>query len=324
MKFGLDDVLAARERLKDIVSPTPLLPLRHHRASSEIFLKLENLQPLGSFKIRGAMNAIRSIQPERIGGGVWTASAGNFGQGLAYAAQRLDIRMAAVVPANAAESKLQRMRELGADVRVVPFEEWWSVLTTGSHSSLSGTFISPFADANVMAGNGTIALEILEQLPDVDAVLVPYGGGGLICGIGVAMNASKSNVQIIATETEASPQVFEALAAHEPVKIQRQPSFIDGMGGNGVFPEMWPLVEKIVSRSIVVSVADVAACVRTLALDAKVIAEGAGAAPVAAALSGQLRDAAKIVCIVSGGNIDAGVLAEIISTTSERSSREPA
>jgi threonine dehydratase len=322
IKFGLDDVLAARERLKDIIVPTPLLPLRHHSADREIFLKLENLQPLGSFKIRGAMNAIRSIQPERIGGGVWTASAGNFGQGLAYAAQRLAVPMAAIVPSNAAESKIQRMRELGADVRVVPFEEWWSVLVTGSHPAMSGTFISPFADANVMAGNGTIALEILEQLPDIDAVLVPYGGGGLICGIGVTMRESKSNVQIIAAETEASPQVREALAAHEPVKIQRQASFIDGMGGNGVFPEMWPLVEKTVTRSVVVSVADVAACVRMLALDAKVIAEGAGAAPVAAALSGQLPEATKIVCIVSGGNIDAGVLAEIISTAPKTPRRD--
>jgi threonine dehydratase len=312
-KFGLDDVLAARERLKDIIVPTPLLPLRHHRAGNEIFLKLENLQPLGSFKIRGAMNAIRSIQPDRIGAGVWTASAGNFGQGLAYAAQSLDVPMAAVVPSNAAESKIQRMRELGAEVRLVPFEEWWSVLVTRSHPSVSGAFIHPFADANVMAGNGTIALEILEQIPDVDAVLVPYGGGGLICGIGVAMKESKRNVQIIATETDASPQVREALAAHEPVKIQRLPSFIDGMGGNGVFPEMWPLVEKIVTRSIVVSVADVAAFVRTLALDAKVIAEGAGAAPVAAALSGQLPKDAKVVCIVSGGNIDSAVLAEILT-----------
>jgi threonine dehydratase len=311
--FGLNDVLAARERLKDIIVPTPLLPLRHHRAGSEIFLKLENLQPLGSFKIRGAMNAIRSIEPEKIGGGVWTASAGNFGQGLAYAAQRLGVPMAAVVPSNAVESKIQRMRELGAEVRVVSFEEWWSVLVTQSHPAMNGAFIHPFADPNVMAGNGTIALEILEQLPDVDTVLVPYGGGGLICGIGVAMNASKSNVQIIATETEASPQVYEALAAHEPVKIQRLPSFIDGMGGNGVFPEMWPLVEKLVTRSIVVSVADVAECVRALALDAKVIAEGAGAAPVAAALSGQLPEAAKIVCVVSGGNIDSAVLAEIIA-----------
>ena len=305
----LDDIRRARDRIADSVIRTPLVRLNVD--DTEIFLKLENLQPIGSFKLRGAGNAIAMATPDQLEKGVYTASAGNMAQGVAWHARRLGIPCTVIVPDHAPETKLAAITRLGAKFIKVPFDEWWRVIVTRQYAGLEGLFVHPVSDAAVIAGNGTIGLEILEDLPDVDTILVPYGGGGLSCGIAVAIRALKPEVKVYACEVETAAVFAAALAAGGPVTIDYTPSFVDGIGSRGVLEEMWPLAQSLLDGSIVMSVSDVAEAVRTLAERNRVIAEGAGATPVAAALSDRMKDGGKIACVVSGGNIDFDKLTKI-------------
>lgn len=307
---SLDDIRAARARIADFVVRTPLLRLNVD--DTDIYLKLENLQPIGSFKLRGAGNAISLASPDQLAKGVFTASAGNMAQGVAWHARRLGIPCTVVVPDHAPETKLAAITRLGGKFIKVPFDEWWQVLVTRKFSGLDGFFIHPVSDPAVMAGNGTIGLEILEDLPDVDTILVPYGGGGLSCGIATAVRALKPGTRIFACEVETSAAFAAALQAGAITKIDYKPSFVDGIGSGSVLAEMWPLAQSLLDGSLVMSLADVAGAVRTLAERNRVIAEGAGATPVAAALAGKGgTDRGKIVCVVSGGNIDLEKLSRI-------------
>ena len=253
--------------------------------------------------------------PETLARGVWTASAGNMAQGLAWEARRRGIACTVVVPEAAPSTKLAAIERLGARIVKVPFEEWWQILVDRGRPGMEGLFIHPTADADIAAGNGTIGLEILEDLPDVDAVLVPWGGGGLSCGIGSALRGSGSAARVFACEVETAAPLAASLAAGRPTTIDYTASFVDGIGGRSVFPEMWPLATSILSGSLVVTIAEAAAAIRHLATRARVVAEGAGAAPVAAAMSDRA-PSGKIACIVSGGNIDAAVLARILNGAS--------
>ena len=299
--ISLADVRAARERIADSVIRTPLVRLNVD--DSEIFLKLENLQPIGSFKLRGAGNAIALANPQQLAKGVYTASAGNMAQGVAWHARRLGIPCTVVAPDHAPETKLAAIARLGGKVIKVPFADWWQVLVTRQYPGLDGFFIHPVSDPAVMAGNGTIGLEILEDLPDVDTILVPYGGGGLSCGIATAVRALKPATKVFACEVEMSAAFAAALAAGKPTKIDYKASFVDGIGSGSVLEEMWPIAKSLLDGSLVMSLADVAEAVRTLAERNRVIAEGAGATPVAAALGGKAGKG-RIACVVSGGNID--------------------
>ena len=305
----LDDIRRARDRIADSVIRTPLVRLNVD--DTEIFLKLETLQPIGSFKLRGAGNAIAMATPEQLEKGVYTASAGNMAQGVAWHARRLGIPCTVIVPDHAPETKLAAITRLGGKFIKVPFDEWWRVIVTRQYADLEGLFVHPVSDAAVIAGNGTIGLEILEDLPDVDTILVPYGGGGLSCGIAVAIRALKPEVKVYGCEVETAAVLAAALAAGGPVTIDYTPSFVDGIGSRGVLEEMWPLAQSLLDGSIVMSVSDVAEAVRTLAERNRVIAEGAGATPVAAALSDRMKGSGKIACVVSGGNIDFGKLVKI-------------
>jgi threonine dehydratase len=277
----------------------------------DIYLKLENLQPIGSFKLRGAGNAIATANPVELAKGVFTASAGNMAQGVAWHARRLGIPCTVVVPDHAPETKLDAITRLGAKFIKVPFDEWWQVLVTRQFAGLDGFFIHSVSDPAVIAGNGTIGLEIFEDLPDVDTILVPYGGGGLSCGIASAMRELKPSVKVFACEVETSAAFAAALAAGEPTRIEYKPSFVDGIGSGSVLAEMWPLAQSLLAGSHVVSLAQVASAVRLLAERNRVIAEGAGGCPVAAALAGHARG--KTVCVVSGGNIDVEKLGKIFN-----------
>ncbi|HTQ78901.1 MAG TPA: threonine/serine dehydratase [Thermoanaerobaculia bacterium] len=308
---SLEDVRAARERLAGTVLRTPLVRLNVD-GPAEIYLKLENLQPIGSFKLRGAVNAMRLAGPLRLAGGVYTASAGNMAQGVAWSARQFGVPATVVVPEHAPETKLAAIARLGGRAVKVPFEEWWQVLTQHGAPGFSGLFIHPVADAAVMAGNGTIGLEILEDLPDVDTVLVPFGGGGLASGIAVAVRALRPEAKVIACEVETAAPLTAALAAAAPATVDYQPSFVDGIGGKRVLDEMWPIVHRLLSGTRVVPLAAVAEAVQLLAERHRVITEGAGATPVAAALSGQ-DVGRKVVCVVSGGNIDVTKLATILA-----------
>jgi threonine dehydratase len=308
----LAEVRAARDRLARVAARTPLLRLAVDDAPGEVYLKLENLQPIGSFKLRGAGNAMALAGAERLRDGVYTASAGNMAQGVAWCARRLGVRATAIVPEHAPQAKLAAVARLGGEVEKVPFDAWWQMLVDHGQAGRRGVFIHPVCDRDVMAGNGTIGLEILEDLPDVDVVLVPYGGGGLSCGIASALRGSGSRARVLACEVETAAPLGAALAAGHPVPTSYTPSFVDGIGGKSVLAEMWPLASRLLDGALALSLADVAAAVRLLAERAHVVAEGAGAAPVAAALSGRA-GRGKAVCVVSGGNIDAAVLARILS-----------
>jgi len=305
------DIRAARERLAGAVVRTPLVRLNAEGAAAEVWLKLENLQPIGSFKLRGAANAMRLAGAEKLRGGVYTASAGNMAQGVAWSARELGVPAAVVVPEHAPATKLAAIERLGSQVVKVPWERWWQVIEEHSFPGLGGLFIHPVADRAVMAGNGTIGLEILEDLPDVDTVLVPFGGGGLSCGIAVALAALRPEARVFGCEVETATPLTASLAAGSVQTVEYRPSFVDGIGGKSLLPEMWPIASALLAGARVVSLEAVAAAVRLLAERHRVIAEGAGAASVAAALAG-VPGARKVVCIVSGGNLDAAKLCAIL------------
>lgn len=312
----LEEIRAARRRIMGTVLRTPLVRL-YVDAATEIWLKLECLQPIGSFKLRGATNAMKKIEeesPERLANGVYTASAGNMAQGVAWGARSLGIPCTVVVPDTAPATKLAAVERLGARIDKRPFDAWWRVISEHGDPTMAGTFIHPFADADVMAGNGTIALEILEDLPNAGAVLVPYGGGGLACGIAAGARAAwrERPPRVFACEVESASPFDTALRAGAPTPGTYAASFVDGIGSKRVADEMWPLARTLLDGSIVVPVRAVADAVRLLVERARVVAEGAGAAAVAAALSGESPNG-PIVCVVSGGNIDTAKLARILA-----------
>ena len=305
-------VMAARENIRGVAIRTPLLKLHSELQGMNIFLKLENLQPWGSFKIRPALNALKSMDLQQLRRGVLTASSGNFGQGLAYAARRIGIPATLVVPDAAAEIKVNALIELGAKVIRLPFDEWWTVLTSRRCAGEKGVFIHPVAEAPVLAGNATIGAEILEDLPGCDAVVVPFGGGGLICGIGSVMRRLKPAVRMVVVESEAAQPAAAAIKNGRPVPVPHLQSFVDGMGSTTVLQEMWPLLRQVADQTACVSFVQIADAIRLLAARHHVIAEAAGAASLAAAVAG-LAGKGNIVCIISGGNMDAEKLGAILN-----------
>jgi threonine dehydratase len=311
--IALAEIEAARARIADVAVRTPLVPLRADGvpADTEIYLKLETLQPIGSFKIRGATNAVRLAPPQARARGLVTASAGNMAQGVAWAGRELGLPVTIAVPEHAPEAKLAAIERLGGNVLKVPYEDWWQAIVTSRVDGVDGLFVHPVQDEGVMAGNGTIGLEILDDLPDPDAVVIPYGGGGLTVGIASAIRALKPNTRIYTAEPSTGAALAAALAAGEPTDVDYTPSFVDGSGSRRVLDTMWPRVRPLVDDALSVPIADAAAAVRTLAGHARVIAEGAGALATAAALSGRA-GTGKVVCIVSGGNIDLAKLAGIL------------
>jgi threonine dehydratase len=302
----LEEIRRAQEVLAGTVLRTPLV-----RLDEGPYLKLENLQPIGSFKLRGALNAIGNASPEELEAGVVTASAGNMGQGVAWAARELGLPCSVVVPENAPEAKLSAIERLGGRIVKVPYERWWQTLTDSGFPELDGFFVHPVQDERVMAGNGTIGLELLEDLPEPDVVLVPFGGGGLSSGIASAVKALRPETKVYAVEPETGAPLTAAFAAGEPTPIDFQASFVDGAGGPAVLPGMWPLVREVLDGAFAISLEETAEAVRVLARRARVVAEGAGALALAAALAGRV-EGGTVVCIVSGGNIDAAKLATIL------------
>jgi threonine dehydratase len=303
--ISLDEIRRACERLGDDVVRTPLVPFLDER----IWLKLENLQPIGSFKLRGALSAIRAASPAELAGGVVTASAGNMAQGVAWAARELGIRARIIAPESAPQTKLDAVERLGGEVIRVTHEVWWQTMVERRYEGVDGLFVHPVEDEAVMAGNGTIGLELCEDLDGFDTVIVPWGGGGLTTGIASAVKALRPDVRIVTAEPETAAPLAASLRAGAPVEIEFTPSFVDGAGGRALLPTMWDRARELVDEAVAVPLADVERALRDLALHARVVAEGAGALALAAARG---RDE-RIVCIVSGGNIDASVLSRILA-----------
>jgi threonine dehydratase len=288
---------------------TPLVPIDAD-ADARLYLKLETLQPVNSFKIRGAGNAVLQASDAELADGVVTASAGNMAQGVAYAARLRGVPATIVVPEGAPETKIAAIERFGGRVVALPYDDWWRVLVEGHYDGAAGLFIHPVDDVRVMAGNGTIGLEILEDLPDVDAIVVPYGGGGLISGIASAVKATRPEVQMYAVEPETGAPAASALHGG-PHQVDYTRSFVDGAGSRSLIEAVWVQAHALIDDAFTVPLDDAAAAIRLIAERARVIAEGAGALATAAALAGKA-GTGKVVCVVSGGNIDPRVFARIL------------
>jgi threonine dehydratase len=329
--ISAETVRDAARTVYDACLRTPLVPLdlpvRPVRGGAgtaastgpQVYLKLETLQPIGSFKLRGAYNAIRQVPPEKLADGVWTVSAGNAAQGVALAALKVGAPCSVMVIETAPETKVRAIERLGASIVMVSYDEAWKTVESGQSDRMRGTFIHPFDDDRFISGNGTIALEILEDLPDVDAVVAPLGGGGLLSGIGAVFHELRPEVKVFAAEPDTAAPLAYSLRAGQPSYFPDwQASFVDGAGGKSVVPTMWPLLSQLVTSSIVVTLDEARDAMRLVAERVHVIAEGAAACAVAAALSGKAGDG-KVVAVVSGGNIDLPRFAALVGACPEKS-----
>jgi len=310
-RLGIEDIRRAQPAVASAAVRTPLVRLNVWDAPAQIYLKLENLQPIGSFKIRGAANAMSLMSQDELSRGVLVASAGNMAQGAAWNARRLGIPCTVIAPDYAPDTKVQAIERLGGRVIKVPFDRWWQTFTDRSYPGVDATFIHSFDDDRVMAGNGTIGLELLEDLPDVDTVLIPWGGGGLASGIATALRALKPSIRIFAVEADTGAPLSASLKAGSPQAVDYQPSFVDGIGSKTVFKNMLELAQELLDGSFTASLEEIAAALRLMAERNRVIAEGAGAVALAVALSGKAGQG-RIACVISGGNIDLPKLAKIL------------
>jgi len=309
--MNLESVKQAREVIAGAAIRTPLVRLNLDTGPIAIYLKLENLQPIGSFKIRGAANAIAHLSPRELEFGVVTASAGNMAQGVAWNARELGIPCTVIAPETAPDTKIGAIERLGGRVIKVSFEEWWRAFEERRYPGVKGTFIHAFDDEQVMAGNGTIALEILEDLREPDAVVIPWGGGGLTCGIASVMRELRPACRVFTAEVVTGAPLSASITAGEPTEVDYRPSFVDGIGAKRVFPQMFARAKELIDGALVADLQEIAAAIRLLLERNRIVAEGAGACPVACALSGKA-GSGKVVCVVSGGNIDAFKLAKIL------------
>jgi threonine dehydratase len=311
MSHSLDPVEEARRNIAGVALRTPLVA-GPGGDGVELYLKLENLQPIGSFKIRGAANVMARTPRERLERGLLTASAGNMAQGVAYCARRLGVPATIVAPDTAPATKIRAVERLGGRAILVPFADWWRTFETRSYPGVDATFIHAFDDPDVMAGNGTIAMELLEDLPRLDAVVIPWGGGGLSCGIAAVLRERAPRVRVYAAEIETGAPLAASWAAGEPRTVEYTPSFVDGIGAKMVFPAMFERARRLLDGSIVVTLSEAAQAMKLVAERNRVIMEGAAACAVAAALSGRA-GAGKVVAIVSGGNIDLDQFARLVA-----------
>ena len=320
-EIPLSDIQAAARGVYDLVVRTPLIRLELPAApglfpATEIFLKLETLQPIGSFKIRGAHNAVRQLIDEERRDGVWTVSAGTAGQGVALAARHAGIPCAVMVIDTAPRTKVEAIRQLGATIVPATYDECWRTVESHASARMRGRFIHPFDDDRFITGNATLGLEILEDLPRVDAIVGAVGGGGLLSGVASAVKALKPDTRIIAAEPETAAPLATSLRNGGPSRFDAwRPSFVDGAGGKSVLPTMWPLLSRLVDSSIVVPLSDVAAAMRLVADRCHVVIEGAAGCAVAAALTGRVHGT--VVAIASGGNIDLSTFARVTEACSE-------
>jgi threonine dehydratase len=313
MPITLAQVSEARTNLAGVALRTPLVRC-FADSPAEVWLKLENLQPIGSFKIRGAANVMARTPPELLARGVLTASAGNMAQGVAFCARRIGVPATIVAPDTAPATKIRAVERLGGRVILAPFADWWRTFETRTYPGVEATFIHAFDDLDVMAGNGTISLELLEDLPEMDAVVVPWGGGGLSCGIAAVLRQLAPRVKIYAAEVETAAPLAASLAAGEPRTVEYTPSFVDGIGSKMVFRNMFEHAQRLLDGSLVVTIEEAAHAMKLVAERNRVIVEGASACAVAAALSGRA-GSGKVAAIVSGGNIDLEKFAQLTGSS---------
>ena len=309
---SLEEIEAAGERLSGYMGRTPLIRLDLGLPDRQIFLKLETLSPIGAFKLRPALNALLSRSTEALENGVSTISSGNMAYGMAWAANRLGIPMAAYMYEGAPQTKIDGVRRLGGEVRFVSMETWWQYIIGAGRPQAPELLINPVTDQAVLCGNGTIGLEIVEDLPKVDVLFTPYGGGSMTCGVASAVKSLRSNAKVFAVEDENAAPVTAALTAGRIVEIETRPSFIKSIGGPSLVPQIWPVVRDLIDGAVIVSLKQVTEAMRLLFAKGKIVAEGAGAASFAAALASE-HATGNVVCVISGGNIDAAAYAQVLA-----------
>ena len=309
---SLDEIAAARARIAPYAPRTPLVRLDLGLPDRQIFLKLETLSPIGAFKLRPALNALLSRDAAALASGVATTSSGNMAYGMAWAANRLGLPMAAYMYAGAPQTKIDGVRRLGGEVRFISLETWWQYIIGADRPDFPELLINPVTDQAVLSGNGSIGMEIVEDLPEVDVVLTPYGGGSMTSGVASAVKALRPQTKIFAVEDENAAPVTAALAAGRIVDIETLPSFVKSIGGPSLVPQLWPVARELIDGAVTVSLEQVTAAMRMLFAKSKVVAEGAGAASLAAALASP--DATgSVVCVISGGNIDAEAYSTVLA-----------
>jgi threonine dehydratase len=308
----MTQIAAARTRVAGLSMLTPLVGCELAPPGKTIRLKLENLQPIGSFKVRPIANAVLSKNRAQLTSGIYTTSSGNSALGVAWMARRLGVSATAVVPANAPQAKLEKLRGLGTRIEVLANDVWWRAIQAGALDNQAGVYIDAVRDPASLAGDATIGVEILEQWPDVEAILIPFGGGGLCCGIACAVRALRPEVKIIACELSSAHPLQSAFDAGVPTPVTHDAGFVSGVGYASVLPEMWPLARSMIDAVITVSLAQVAQTIKLLAENNRIVAEGAGAISVAAALAAQYSHS-KVCAVISGGNIDSALFAGILS-----------
>jgi threonine dehydratase len=307
----LTQIAAARARIAGLSTMTPLVGCDIAPPGKTIRLKLENLQPIGSFKVRPIANAVLSKNRAELRAGIYTTSSGNSALGVAWMARRLGISATAVVPANAPQAKLEKLRQLGAKIEVRANDVWWRAIEAGTLQDQEGAYIDAVRDPASLAGDATIGVEILEQWPDVEAILVPFGGGGLASGIACAVRALRPDVKVIACELSSAQPLRAAFDAGVPTPTAHDAGFVSGVGYGAVLPEMWPLLRAMIDEVLSVPLAQVAQTIKLLAENNRIVAEGAGALSVAAALASRYSQS-NVCAVISGGNIDSNVLAAIL------------
>lgn len=308
-----EDFRRTSQLIRGDIVHSPLL--QHTEGARTVRLKPECLQPLGSFKIRAASSVLQTLSPDQLRSGVATASAGNFAQGLALAAQRRGIALTVHVPDTAATVKIDAIRSMGATIVTHSFVDWWTIMSTRETGLDDGKFLHPVCELGVILGNGTIGLELADDWPDMDTVAIPFGGGGLATGIAVALRTLSRKVRIVACEIETAAPLAAAFAAGGPVRIERKPSFVDGIGSSFVLDEMWPLVRELVDDVVVVTLDEARSALRDLVFGHHIVAEGAGAVALAAALSPRC-GGNRVAAIISGGNIDPQALCRVLAVSS--------
>jgi threonine dehydratase len=314
---SLREIEMARQRLSGLAIRSPLIKLdltasdSQYNSNTEIFLKLENLQPTGAFKVRCQANVIKAASPTELGQGVFTASSGNSGTAMAWVARKLDIPARVYAPDNAPESKLQNIRALGAVVHKLPYEKWWEIVETGCYADEQGFFANPVNSPAAIAGNATIGLEIYEDMPDVDTVVLPFGGGGLSCGVASAFRALQSTIRTYGAESCTALPLAAAFREGEPVIVPHRDCFISGIGVATLLPDMWPLAQQLLAGAVAADLTQISHAIRLLFERHHIVVEGAGAVALAAALTGQA-GTGKIVCVISGGNLDGLDLVKIL------------
>ena len=307
----MTQIEAARARIEGLSTITPLVGCDIAPPGKTIRLKLENLQPIGSFKVRPIANAVLSKKRGDLSAGIYTTSSGNSALGVAWMARRLGISATAVVPAGAPQAKLEKLRRLGTRIDMRPDDVWWRAIEAGTLEEQAGVYIDAVRDPASLAGDATIGVEVLEQWPDVEAILVPFGGGGLASGIACAVRALRPDVKIIACELASAHPLQAAFAAGAPTATAHDAGFVSGVGYGSVLPEMWPLLRTMIDEVLTVSLAQVAQAIKLLSEHNRIVAEGAGAVSVAAALAAQYSQS-KVCAVISGGNIDSDVFAAIL------------